>query len=77
MTNRHLRRHLLLAVLPLTLTTPVNADTDTPKTIDKKSVVKETTETKSVNENKPPVDVFELPDVEVIGTTPIGSNGLA
>ena len=77
MTYRHLRKHLLIAVLPLTLTTPVNADTDTPKTIDKKSVVKETTETESINENKPPVDVFELPDVEVIGTTPIGSNGLA
>lgn len=77
MTYRHLRKHLLLAVLPLSLTTTVNADTDTSKKIDKKTVVKETSETENVNEHKPPVDVFELPDVEVIGTTPLGSNGLA
>ena len=68
MTYRHLRRHLLLAVLPLSLSTAVNAETDTSKKMDKKTVVKETSETENVTEHKPPVDVFELPDVEVVGT---------
>jgi len=58
MTYRHLRRHLLLAVLPLSLTNAVNAETDISKKIDKKTVVKETTETENVTEHKPPVDVF-------------------
>ena len=76
MTYRLLRKHFLLALLPLSLITLANAETEPKTTTDKKVNVKSTTETESDNKT-PPVDVFELPDVEVIGTTPIGSNGLA
>ena len=82
MTYRLLRKHFLLVLLPLSLTTLANAETEPKTTNDKKVNVKSNTETESESKSEspretPPVDVFELPDVEVIGTTPIGSNGLA
>ena len=80
MTYRLLYKHFLLVLLPLSLITLANAETEPKTTNDKKVNVKSNTETESKSESPsetPPVDVFELPDVEVIGTTPIGSNGLA
>ena len=96
---------LLLAVLPLTLTTPGHAEnmTATPaapinnaftaqeqpaiaaaENTDESAAPAKTVKTapkantgEIASPTKLPVDVFELPDVEVVGTTPLGTTGLA
>ncbi len=62
MTYFLFRKQWLWAAIPLILTSPglTAAETDSENTSNK----------------TPPVDVFELPDVDVVSTTPVGSNGL-
>ena len=62
MTYFLFRKHWLWAAIPLLLTSPIinAAEAETENTPNKTS----------------PVDVFELPEIEVVSTTPVGSSGL-
>ena len=85
-------KKLLIAVLALTLTAQAsNADNDVKQTplFNRWFAISEQAETSKTDksdtgqaENSPnqqahPVDVFELPEVEVVSTTPVGATGLA
>ncbi len=62
MTYFLFRKHWLWAAIPLLLTSPI--------------ITAAEAETENTSTNTSPVDVFELPEIEVVSTTPVGSSGL-
>ncbi len=62
MTYFLFRKHWLWAAIPLLLTSPI--------------ITAAEAETENTSNQTSPVDVFELPEIEVVSTTPVGSSGL-
>ena len=62
MTYFLFRKHWLWAAIPLLLTSPIINAAEA--------------ETENTSNQTSPVDVFELPEIEVVSTTPVGSSGL-
>jgi iron complex outermembrane recepter protein len=62
MTYFLFRKHWLWAAIPLLLTSPI--------------ITAAEAETENTSTQTSPVDVFELPEIEVVSTTPVGSSGL-
>jgi outer membrane receptor protein involved in Fe transport len=74
-----LRKRLLVSLLPLSLTAfPVYAANDiAPATNSNLTSTDTALEKKpATNQATTPLDAFELPEIEVVGTTPVGTTGL-